>query len=90
MPTGQVVCSTYPIGTPLHNWQATAQGKSALAHRGMLTAGKVMAAGAAILFENPERLARAKELHGANLAGKKYRSVLPLDAQPGKPSKIVL
>ena len=90
VPTGQIVCATYPIGTPLHNWQATAQGKSALAHRGMLTAGKVMAAGAAELFENPERLERAKQLHAANLAGKKYRSVLPMDAQPGKPSKIVM
>lgn len=52
-----------------HTWQRTAQGKSALAHKGMLYAGRVLAGTAIDLLTQPELVAAAhgeweKQLHG--------------------------
>jgi aminobenzoyl-glutamate utilization protein B len=43
VPTVQARGATYAIGTPGHSWQLTAQGKSPLAHKGMVHVAKIMA-----------------------------------------------
>ncbi len=43
VPTVQARGATYAIGTPGHSWQLTGQGKSPLAHKGMVHVAKVMA-----------------------------------------------
>ena len=43
VPTVQARGATYAIGTPGHSWQLTAQGKSPLAHKGMVHVAKAMA-----------------------------------------------
>ena len=60
-PTAQFNAATWPSGTPGHSWQAVSMGKTSMAHKGMLLAGKVLAATAADLMEQPELLARARE-----------------------------
>ena len=54
-PTSQIVAATCAGGTPEHTWQMVAQGKSSIAHKGLLYAGKVLAA-AAIDLWNPRSL----------------------------------
>lgn len=82
VPTVQAYGATYAIGTPLHTWQVTAQGKSAHAHKGMIHVSKVMAATAADLLTSPNLLAEAKKEHGARLARDPVVRLLPPDLAP--------
>ena len=60
VPTVQCMVACEPIGTPLHTWQIVSTGKTSIAHKGMLHAGKVMAATAIGVLQNPEILEKAK------------------------------
>lgn len=60
-PAAQIETATWPSGMPLHTWQTVACGKSSIAYKGMLCAGKVMAASAIDLIEDPELLKAARE-----------------------------
>ena len=60
-PTGQINAVTWPSLCPGHSWQAVASGKSSVAHKGMLTAGKVLAGAAIDLIEQPELLKAIRE-----------------------------
>jgi len=68
VPTVQYWSAVWAVGTVAHTWQATAQGKSSFAHKGMLQAGRVMAATAVALIENAGRLAEAKKEFAGLLA----------------------
>ncbi|MBO4854203.1 MAG: amidohydrolase [Oscillospiraceae bacterium] len=59
-PTAQIVAVTWPSGTPAHTWQAVSCGKNSFAHKGMLCAGKVLAAAAIDLITQPELLQAAR------------------------------
>ena len=82
VPTVQARVATCALGTPLHTWQMTAQGKSGMAHKGLIHAAKVMAATARDLIEAPERLTAAKAAHAAFLAGSPYSCPMPDEVQP--------
>ena len=60
-PTAQIETVTWPTGVPGHSWQITACGKSSLAQKGMLLAGKVLAATAIDLLSGPELLQAARK-----------------------------
>ena len=72
----------YAAGTAMHSWQATAQGKSTIAHKGMLAAAKVMACVGAELLMNPEKVAQAQADWKEELNGEVYPNPLPADAKP--------
>ena len=59
-PTAQIEAVTWPSETPGHTWQAVSCGKRSFAHKGMLCAGKVLAATAIDLMTQPELLAAAR------------------------------
>ena len=82
VPTAQVYTSCYAAGTALHSWQAVAQGKASIAHKGMLTAAKVMACTGADLLENPELIKKAHKDWLEELDGETYPNPLPKDAKP--------
>jgi aminobenzoyl-glutamate utilization protein B len=42
-PTGQLYSTTWAVNTSAHSWQAVAQGKSSIAHKGTLYAAQVIA-----------------------------------------------
>ena len=65
-----------------HSWQAVAQGKSSIAHKGMLAAAKVMAYVGAELLLNPELIERAKADWKEELDGETYPNPLPADLKP--------
>ena len=81
-PTAQVLVGCEPQGTPPHSWQWTANGKSAIAHKGLLSAGKIIATTAYDLLTQPELVAKAKAEHEQTLGGKKYQSAIPADVLP--------
>lgn len=63
VPTAQINTVTYPSGSPGHSWQNVSCGKTSIAHKGMLHAGKVLASTAIDLIEKPEILEKAKQEH---------------------------
>ena len=60
-PTSQIEVVTWPSGMPEHTWQTVACGKSSIAYKGMLCAGKVLAATVIDLIEKPELLNAARD-----------------------------
>jgi len=82
VPTVQARVATCAIGTPFHTWQLTAQGKTPMAHKGMIHAAKVMAATARILIEEPATLAAATAAHRRHLDRTPYHCPIPDDVHP--------
>ncbi|MFD1556914.1 M20 family metallopeptidase [Paraburkholderia silviterrae] len=78
-PTAQCHTACYAFGTPPHSWQWVAQGKTALAHKGMLLASKTLAATAIELLGAPDTLAQAKEELLERRGGKPYVCPIPED-----------
>lgn len=81
-PTAQIILGCEPQGTPPHSWQWVANGKSAIAHKGLLAAGRVIAATAYDVLTNPELLEKAKAEHQVTLGGERYESAIPADVLP--------
>jgi aminobenzoyl-glutamate utilization protein B len=82
VPTVQADGATYAIGTPGHSWQLTAQGKSGIAHKGMVHTAKVMAGTAIDLLTRPDLLARAKADYAERTSETPYVCPLPDDVMP--------
>ncbi|TJZ89505.1 amidohydrolase [Paracoccus gahaiensis] len=82
VPTVQARVATCAVGTALHSWQQTAQGKAPAAHKGMLHAAKVMAATAHAALTDPGLITAAKAAHAEHLADQPYSCPIPADAQP--------
>lgn len=82
VPTVQMWGANHAIGTQLHSWQATGQGKSQPALKGMVHAATVMAATAADAMRDPDLIARAKEDLKRRTGPKGYVSPLPESAEP--------
>ena len=81
-PTSQIVAATCAGGTPAHTWQMVSQGKSSIAHKGMIAAAKVMANIGAELLLKPELVEKAKEDWKEELNGEEYPNPLPKDLKP--------
>jgi aminobenzoyl-glutamate utilization protein B len=69
-------------GTSLHTWQVVAQGGSSIGQKGMLHAGKVIAATAVEVMQNQELIAKAKQELNEKLGSKNYVSPIPKDVVP--------
>ncbi|MBV1833276.1 M20 family metallopeptidase [Novacetimonas pomaceti] len=82
VPTVQMWGATCAIGTQLHSWQMTAQGKSGIAHKGMIHAAKVMAATARDVLMAPALLERVKADHDSRLAQEPYVCPMPDEVVP--------
>lgn len=82
VPLGQVYTNCYAAGTAMHSWQSTAQGKSSIAHKGMLTAAKVLACVGAELLMKPELVEQARADWKDELNGETYPNPLPEGAKP--------
>ncbi|RBM07526.1 M20 family metallopeptidase [Novacetimonas cocois] len=82
VPTVQMWGATCAIGTQLHSWQMTAQGKSGIAHKGMIHAAKVMAATARDVLMSPALLERVKADHDSRLAQEPYVCPMPAEVLP--------
>ena len=81
VPTAQFFTTCFVLGTPLHTWQLVSQGKTSLSHKGMLYAGKVLAATAIELFHNPDYIVQAKQ-ELEQQTKNAYRNPIPKDVHP--------
>jgi len=82
VPTAQILAASWTANTPGHSWQATAMGKSHIAHGSLLYAGKVLAGAAIDLLNDPEAIEKAKAEHNTARGGKPFVSPLPKDVKP--------
>lgn len=82
VPTVHLNIPTFAAGTALHSWQAVAQGKSSIAHKGMLYAAKIMALTALDFLQNPELANEARKELTETLDGETYPNPLPKDLKP--------
>lgn len=86
-PTAQIYTATWAPSTPGHSWQVVSQGKSSMAHKGMLFAGKAIALAAMRLMEDRELLKEAGELFAADMEGQTYIPI-PAKVRPRALSQI--
>ena len=85
-PAAQVYTACFTSGAPGHSWQNVSAGKSSIGHKGLLLAGKVIAACAVELFENPDLIAEARAEFEKKTAGG-YVCPIP-DGEEAKPIEI--
>ncbi|KAA0942092.1 amidohydrolase [Sporosarcina sp. ANT_H38] len=77
VPTAQCMTACESLGTALHTWQVVATGTTSIAHKGMLHAGKVMAATAMEVLNRPDIIEKAKAELVERRNGEQYVSPLP-------------
>lgn len=78
-PTAQCTTACFVVGSPPHTWQWVTLGATSIAHKGMLHAGKVMAATAMKMIQNPELIEQAKQELKDRLQGSTYQCPIPKD-----------
>lgn len=83
VPFAQISGATQAIGTPGHSWQLTAQGKSPMAHKGMVQTAKALAASAIELIQTPTLVEAARRELKERTARTPYTTPLPLDLKAG-------
>ncbi|MEI4621468.1 M20 family metallopeptidase [Bacillus cereus] len=84
VPTVQCATNCFAMGTQPHTWQVVAQGGTSIAHKGMLHAGKVMAATAIEILQSTELVNKAKAELKERLNGASYICPIPEESNPIK------
>ena len=77
VPTVQCNTACYAQHTPFHTWQIVAQGRTSIAHKGMLYAGEIMGLTLAKVLAQPDVLIQAKQDLVNVREGKDYISPFP-------------
>lgn len=81
-PLAQVATATASANTPVHSWQLTSQGKSSVAHKGMLFAGTIIGGSVIDMMEAPEILKKAREEWRERLEEQPYTCPIPKEVKP--------
>jgi len=82
VPVVQVLTNCYANNTPNHSWQQVAQGKSPLAHKGLLLGGKTIALAAVRLLQEPELVKGIRDEFTERMDGRKYVCPIPPEVKP--------
>ncbi|HDH0726517.1 TPA: amidohydrolase [Klebsiella aerogenes] len=81
-PVAQCFSPCFAIGTPLHSWQLVSQGRTSIAHKGMLLAGKILGATAIRLLSDRPLLEASQQELAQVLAVSPYQCPIPRDVVP--------
>ena len=81
-PTSQIMTACGILGTPGHSWQQVAQGGMSIGHKGMLYAGKVMAAAAVEFMQRPDLVEKARSEFAQRTKDLVYESPIPEGLNP--------
>ncbi|HDT4315192.1 TPA: amidohydrolase [Klebsiella aerogenes] len=81
-PVAQCFSPCFAIGTPLHSWQLVSQGRTSIAHKGMLLAGKILGVTAIRLFSDRPLLEASQQELAQVLAVTPYQCPIPRDVVP--------
>jgi aminobenzoyl-glutamate utilization protein B len=81
-PTVQARGAICAIGTPLHSWQRTGQGKTSYAHKGLVHVAKVMAGVAVDALADERIIASARDDLRTRTAAAPYVCPLPPETRP--------
>jgi aminobenzoyl-glutamate utilization protein B len=82
VPLSMLWTACFPLGAPIHSWGTVAASGSALGHKGMIYAAKVMALTAQELVRHPEKLAAVRREFEDSVARQPYVCTLPEDYRP--------
>jgi aminobenzoyl-glutamate utilization protein B len=82
VPTVGFTTACWVPGTSAHSWQAVAAGATTIGKKGMILAGRVLAATACELFQSPDLLRAAQAEHRRRRAGRAYQTLLGPDQNP--------
>ncbi len=82
IPTGQIMTTCHAVGTPGHSWQMVVQSGMSIGHKGMLYAGKVLAATAVEFMQDADLLQKAKDEYAERLKETPYVQLIPDDVTP--------
>jgi len=86
VPTLHLSVTTAPSRAPWHAWPVVACGGMSIGHKGMIYAGKTLAATMVDLFGDPKALASVKEEFVRQTAGVTYKAYIP-DGPPPIPKQ---
>ncbi|WP_054686281.1 amidohydrolase [Microbacterium sp. No. 7] len=81
-PTAQVMVQAWASGTPMHSWQAVAQGKLPAAHASLLHAARIVAASAVDLLESSDLVDAARAELSERTSEAPYVSPIPEGTVP--------
>ena len=82
VPTGRI---TFPANVPnlaFHHWAAGAALATTIAHKGAVAGAKAVAGSALDLFLDPSLVMQARATFEQDVAGVKFKSLLPADQKP--------
>lgn len=83
VPSSCMTINCLAAGTGLHSWQATAQGKSSIANRGMHVGALTIASTALDLISDSSLLSDASREFHDKVQNHEYSSLIPAKAVPG-------
>lgn len=84
VPTAQCWVTCAANGSQLHSWEMVAQGKTSIAHKGMLHAAKIIAVTAADILHDPGIADKAKSELAERLGEKSYVCPIPAGVKPSR------
>ncbi|MBN1687087.1 MAG: amidohydrolase [Spirochaetales bacterium] len=76
-PLSMLRTTCFPAGVASHSWGATAASGMSIGHKGMMHAAKIMAGVAALLFDEPEHLKKARDEFLKKTADSPYKCPVP-------------
>ena len=86
-PCISVNTATCNVAAPGHSWQITACAGMSIGYKGMLYGGKILAAAALKMIEEPEHLEKAKAEFNAYISKHPYKCPIPMDIPVPQPQK---